>query len=157
MIICASQRGFFHAALINIPLKSGSTRPSSGLANGEPGWEKKKTKALHCAHHPHISSSVRFIRMCCVSKAWGQIRHPAHTGTATSPHISHPRVEFCASSCTRGLIVLSICTDNTPPYRHNGIFARDICVLRIHSQGWVTRARALPLHAEGEKPVVRRH
>lgn len=104
----------------------------------------------------HFYLCFSFIRMCCISKPLGRyVTRP----TCEKLHalISHIWVAFFAPSCTRALILLSICTDNTPPYRHNGVFARDVCVLRIHSQGSVMCARVLPLRMEGEKPVVRRH
>lgn len=84
--------------------------------------------------------------------------------TSAAPHVkSYTPSYFIFQSSSLLLpvpevfILLSICTDNMPPYRHNGIFAQDICVLRIHSQGSVTRACVLPPHAEGDKPVVHRH
>ena len=41
-----------------------------------------------------------------------------------------------------------------PPCLHNGIFARDVSVLRIHSQGPVMCARVLRLRVQRYKPAT---
>lgn len=153
VVVCISLQSGYNVSTMSYNLHS-LHQSTIGSANWKPPRKKETKQSFPFMIHFYLCFS--FIRTCCISKPLGRyVTRP----TCEKLHalISHIWVAFFAPSCTRALILLSICTDNTPPYRHNGVFARDVCVLRIHSQGSVICARVLPLRMEGEKPVVRMH
>lgn len=91
---------------------------TTGLANWKPPRKKETKQSFPFTILFYLCFS--FIRMCCISKPLGRY---VTLPTCEKLHalISHIWVAFFAPSCTRALILLSICTDNTPPYRHNGV------------------------------------